>query len=92
MLAKVLELLLYIEALLISRQINSQYFISCHSTVIRVSSFAGVLNLALHKGKFTSCIVVHVLPCSCELYSNKAGFPLGEFVRANRERSNLIGW
>ena len=22
----------------------------------------------------------------------KAGFPLGEFVRANRERSNLIGW
>ena len=23
---------------------------------------------------------------------SKAGFPLGEFVRANRERSNLIGW
>ncbi len=22
----------------------------------------------------------------------KAGFPLGEFVRANREKSNLIGW
>ena len=22
----------------------------------------------------------------------KAGFPLGEFVRANREISNLIGW
>ena len=22
----------------------------------------------------------------------KAGFPLGEFVRANREKSNLVGW
>ena len=22
----------------------------------------------------------------------KAGFPLGEFVRANKEKSNLIGW
>ena len=22
----------------------------------------------------------------------KAGFPLGKFIRANRERSNLIGW
>ena len=22
----------------------------------------------------------------------EAGFPLGEFVRANREKSNLIGW
>ncbi len=22
----------------------------------------------------------------------KAGFPLGEFVRANREKNNLIGW
>jgi hypothetical protein len=22
----------------------------------------------------------------------KAGLPLGEFVRANREKSNLIGW
>ena len=25
-------------------------------------------------------------------YPFKAGFPLGEFVRANREKSNLIGW
>ncbi len=25
-------------------------------------------------------------------YIIKAGFPLGEFFRANRERSNLIGW
>ena len=23
---------------------------------------------------------------------SKAGFPLGEFVRANREKSNLSGW
>ncbi len=29
-------------------------------------------------------IVNHPLP--------KAGFPLGEFVRAIREKSNLIGW
>ena len=29
---------------------------------------------------------------SCCLRSTKAGFPLGEFVRANREKSNLIGW
>ena len=27
-----------------------------------------------------------------ELILGKAGFPLGEFVRANREKSNLIGW
>ena len=26
------------------------------------------------------------------LCPRKAGFPLGEFVRANREKSNLIGW
>ena len=25
-------------------------------------------------------------------WRSKAGFPLGEFVRANREKSNLIGW
>ena len=33
-------------------------------------------------------------PCSenrVKVHS-EAGFPLGEFVRANRERSNLIGW
>ncbi len=28
----------------------------------------------------------------CGYTQSKAGFPLGEFVRANRERSNLIGW
>ncbi len=30
--------------------------------------------------------------CSTCSYQSKAGFPLGEFVRANREKSNLIGW
>ncbi len=23
---------------------------------------------------------------------NKAGFPLGEFVRANKQKANVIGW
>ncbi len=26
------------------------------------------------------------------LLPTETGFPLGEFVRANREKSNLIGW
>ncbi len=23
---------------------------------------------------------------------NKAGFPLGEFIRANKQKANVIGW
>ena len=46
--------------------------------------------LAFHpRGRGSSCYSNPVLH-SCE--KSKAGFPLGEFVRANREKSNLIGW
>ena len=33
----------------------------------------------------------HRLSCSKADYL-KAGFPLGEFIRANKQKANVIGW
>ena len=45
---------------------------------------------------FIKIISTHIVFLNIKLHNPtafpKAAFPLGEFVRANRKRSNLIGW
>ncbi len=60
--------------------------------VYRVGGVEALVRTCVQAGEREE-ITEPVVGISCYMrYAHKAGFPLGEFVRANRERSNLIGW
>ena len=76
---------------------------SLHRTGLELESGIGFIPPDIHAclGK-RSCISSEVLAISFQkslsylrltlLILLKAGFPLGEFVRANKQKANVIGW